>query len=121
MKYEAISPGTFLLYPKQDPLVMLQRIAKEAYLTAAPLSGQHLQSLDELPDFTSYIQMEEERPVLMMLDYINGRDCRVMVTRQGEDYIFHGYYFQLRTLNPTLKTQGYTHYPPAQFLDSVVE
>ena len=121
----------------------LLAIAKASYEQAAPrglgfdAAYQHEIAQMRMPketpeegvDFTQYIKRDLfGKPTMLLMDYINGRDCRTKVWREGarllglgeERWYFDKYAFEQREVTAEEFGRGVRRVFAEQFLDGIV-
>ena len=101
MKYQKVDGTKIEILPEGMPIKdMLMAIAKVSDDTATPRGSGHLQPFQTpSPEvcLEDNIQYAGEQPVMLLMDYIVGRDCRTKVY-QGNDgkWYLDSYAFQQR-------------------------
>lgn len=100
-------------------------IAKISYDTATPRGLGRLQPF-QTPSLElcleKYIRHKGETPVMLLMDYIAGRDCRTKVF-QGKDakWYLDAYAFQQRKVTSEEFIQRIIRDPAEAFLDKVIQ
>ncbi len=105
MLYQKIDSSRYQIMPEPTESVkdILLAFAKVSYETAIPrglgLREAYLHTVDKSPDLEACIETKLGRPVMLLMDYINGRDCRTKVykNREGKWY-FDVYAFKQRKM-----------------------
>lgn len=126
MRYFQINDTIFEIQPEGMPIEdMLLAVAKVSYETAVPRGLGHLQQFETSPSqntLKSCIQYKDEEPVLLVMDYISGRDCRTKVFKGSDGkWYFDSYAFQQRKVTAEEFLQGIVRDPAEPFLDGVVQ
>ena len=124
MKYEIAGSYTIKIDPEETPIKeLLLTIAKVSYETAIPRELAYLDDPDirsEEVDFAKNIVSRFGTDMLLM-DYINGRDCRTKVhqERDGKLY-FDTYTFEQRKIESYENIMGIVKDSADKFLDQVI-
>ena len=124
MKYQKTEDHKIEIDPEEMPVRdMLLAIAKVSYETAAPRGLGHLQPFQApSPEvcLEDHIEYENDAPVMLLMDYIVGRDCRTKVFRgmDGKWYL-DSYAFQQRKVTSREFAQGIVRDPAEEFLVKV--
>lgn len=95
MKYERANENYIVLdFGVQNPKEIILAIAKHSYETAQPRGLGCLQPHEthsSKVDFRQFIEYKPgllpftRVPIQLLMDYVNGRDCRTKVTRQSKN------------------------------------
>jgi hypothetical protein len=122
MGYQRIDDTRFEGMTVRDMLLI---IAKVSYETAIPRGLGYLQPFQApSPEvcLEEYIQYEGETPVMLLMDYIAGRDCRTKVF-QGRDgkWYLDSYAFQQRKVTSEEFVQGIVRDSAKEFMDKVFQ
>ncbi|MFA6461661.1 MAG: hypothetical protein WCV90_05295 [Candidatus Woesearchaeota archaeon] len=126
MKYQRIDNKKIEIFPEMVPIrELLLAIAKVSYETAVPRGLGHLQHFQAPSTEVSlegYLQYEGKTPVMLLMDYIAGRDCRtkVFLGREGKWYL-DSYAFQQRKVTSEEFLKGVVRDPAEGFLDKVIQ
>jgi hypothetical protein len=126
MKYQRVNDTRIQIQPEGMPVRdMLLTIAKVSYETAVSRGLGHLQPFQApSPEvcLEDHIQYEGETPVMLLMDYIAGRDCRTKVFqgRDGQWYL-DSYAFQQRKVTSQEFVQGIVRDSAEEFMDKVVQ
>ena len=106
----------------EDIASSLRMIAQHSYALAKPRGLGYLQSHKETSTtFDSYIQRRGFGLSALIMDYINGRDCRTCITTYSGKWIFNTYAFEQREVTATEFLQGKRAIRATEFLDEVIE
>jgi hypothetical protein len=124
MRYQKIDGKKIEIIPDGMPIrEMLLAIAKVSYETAVPRGMGHLRpykapSLEA--SLEDHIRYQEGLPVMLLLDYVSGRDCRTKVYLADGKWYLDSYAFQQRKVTSEEFARGVIRDPAGEFLDKVV-
>ena len=100
----------------------LTAIAEHSYALAVPRGLGHSQPHEQIPEsFDGYIQRRGLALSALIMDYVNGRDCRTCITK-GLDgkWLFNAYAFEQRGVTAEEFHQGKRKMLGTVFLDEVI-
>jgi hypothetical protein len=126
MEYQIIDKNKIEIQPGEiSELKMLLSIARKSYETAIPrgmgFNKPYIHFVENMPNFLDYIKMKDESPVMLLMDYINGRDCRTKVFKdENEKWFLDSYAFQQRKVSQEEFDLGIVRDPADNFLDKVI-
>lgn len=127
MKYQRIEDHKIEINPEGMPIRdILLTIAKVSYQTATPrglgLKQPYLHLVENTPNFQDCIEIQGGQPVMLLMDYINGRDCRTKVFQaRNEKWYLDSYAFQQRKVTSEEFVQGVVRDSADVFLEKVVQ
>jgi len=80
-----------------------------------------LHSIENMPKFEDYLESDSEGLNFLVMDYINGRDCRTML-RRGDDssWYFNAYAFEQREVTSEEFISGIRRVNAEEFLKEVL-
>lgn len=129
MKYRRLDEGRLELQLEGEKIEeVLVVIARHSYFTAAPRGLGTLQPfltpVEEI-DVRPFIQRRWGRigsPTMLLMDYVNGNDCRTKVYQSQEDgkWYFDAYAFEQRLVTAEEFHAGIRRVRAEEFLDDVV-
>jgi hypothetical protein len=123
MKYQKIDEfKTEILPGEVDIGLILVTLARMSYRTAVP-RGRIVEPHNGIlePDFERYIERAGDQPYRLVMDYIDGRDCRTKVFSDASRWFFDTYVFRQRKVNAREFIEGVVKDDPLKFLDSVID
>ena len=124
MKYQRIDEHLIEIIPEGEATRdILMAVAKVSYDTAVPRGCGELQpyqtpSQEVILD--KYIQEANGKPILLM-DYINGRDCRTKVFKREGKWYLDAYAFQQRRVTSEEFFRGVVRDKAEDFLNKVIQ
>lgn len=127
MRYQRIDNNKIEIQPEGMHIRdMLLTIAEVSYKTAIPrglgFRQPYIHLVKNTPDFQDCIETQGGQPVMLLMDYINGRDCRTKVFRaRDEKWYLDSYAFQQRKVTSQEFIQGIVRDSADKFLDKVVQ
>ncbi len=126
MRYEKVDDNRIRIIPETDEIErILFTIARKSYETAAPRGrGREqpfLHCVEEGPNFKGCITQDLIGEPMLLMDYINGRDCRTKVYKLRGEWFLDSYAFRQRKVTSEEFLDGVVKDDPEKFLDSVVE
>jgi len=148
---EGVHPSNIeIILEGEDPKEVFLAIARHSYNTAKPRhmdplsqrlivtpsdsyegaqlreeakKRRHIHSIDELPDFEQYFENDVYGQKMLVMDYINDRDCRTVAKLlKGGRMWFNAYAFEQRGVsNLTRFLKGERAIHATEFLDEVID
>ena len=124
MKYKKIDETIFEIDAEGLPVrELLLAIANVSYDTAIPRGAGHLQPF-QAPSLEvcleDYIMYDGDVPVLLLMEYVSGRDCRTKVYQgRGGKWYLDSYAFQQRKVSSEEFLQGVVNDSAEDFLCTV--
>ena len=126
MRYERQQDSVLITFEKKDDVKeWLLAIATQAYETALPRGLGHkegdLHPAEKWPNLEGYIENGALGPKVLVMDYINGRDCRTMIAkREDGTWYFNAYAFEQRKVTAEEFGMGKRVENVGKFLDEVI-
>ncbi len=126
MRYERQQDTVLITFEQKDDVKKwLLAIATHSYETALPrglgLKQPYLHAIENVPNLEQYIERGSLGPKALVMDYINGRDCRTMVAkREDGTWYFNAYAFEQRKVTAEEFGMGKRVENVGQFLDEVI-
>ena len=126
MRYERQQDTVLITFERKDKVKeWLLAIAKHAYETALPRGLGHreryLHPVEKGPNLEKYIENGFLGPKALVMDYINGRDCRTMIAkREDGTWYFNAYAFEQRKVTAEEFGMGKRVENVGKFLDEVI-
>ncbi len=124
MKHQKIDENRIEVIPEGETLEdVLMAIARHSYDTATPRihANQHLHMAEDSPDLSACITYEGGAPVMLLMDYINDRDCRTKVYNKEGRWYFDAYAFGQRKVTSQEFLAGIRREYAEKFLAEVAE
>ncbi|MDD5192113.1 MAG: hypothetical protein PHH54_01205 [Candidatus Nanoarchaeia archaeon] len=125
MRYQRINENLIEIIPEENVLEVLLATAKKSYDTATPRGKGQLQphqtpSMEVI--FDKFIKYNGSKPVMLLMDYVNGRDCRTKVfLGEGDKWYFDCYAFGQRGVTSEEFLRGVRRDNPEELLNKVSE
>ena len=126
MEYKNIKNGRYeLSFLDLKPKDVLLAIAEVSYETAVPRgldNAQNFKTLSSDINFDDFIKYERHVPVMLLMSYVEGRDCRTKVFKNNEGkWYLDSHAFEQRKVTSIESIEGLVKDSANKFLDAVKE